>query len=284
MVADLYELLVNRDWREDFTGRLSDPLLREFWENEWPLRNRSAREPSVEAVLNKLGGYLSYPSIREIVATPYSTIRPRRIMDAGDVLLVDLSRVGRDHARLFGGMLIGRFYVDALGRQAIPLALRRPHQLYVDEVQNFDTSSLRGIHTEGRKFALRLTLATQYLRSLGIDLQSAIRANVATLALLQPSARGRAPARRCVRAPHRAGPVQPAPLPDGHPDRVRRRDAHPHDRCPPRAATAGLDRCGPAPQRRARRSRPARNARWMSLSWSGARSATRSATTGTSAG
>ncbi len=186
-IADLYKLLVNREWRADFTGRLTDPLLREFWENEWPLRNRSAREPSVEAVLNKLGGYLSYPSIREIVATPFSTIRPRRIMDAGDVLLVDLSRVGRDHARLFGGMLIGRYYVDALGRQVIPLAERRPHQLYVDEVQNFDTSSLRGIHTEGRKFALGLTLATQYLRSLGIDLQSAIRANVATLALLQPS-------------------------------------------------------------------------------------------------
>ena len=283
-IADLYRLLVNREWRADFTGRLTDPLLREFWENEWPLRNRSAREPSVEAVLNKLGGYLSYPSIREIVATPYSTIRPRRIMDAGDVLLVDLSRVGRDHARLFGGMLIGRYYVDALGRQAIPLAVRRPHQLYVDEVQNFDTSSLRGIHTEGRKFALGLTLATQYLRSLGLDLQSAIRANVATLALLQPS-------------PEDARMLSDAFTPLTERDlfnlprfrmairtELRRRDAHPHDRCAARAAAPRLVRCRPAPQRRARRSRPARSARWMSLSWSETRSATRSATTGTSVG
>jgi hypothetical protein len=186
-IADLYRLFVNRAWRADFIGAVADPLLREFWDHEWPLNGRSTREPSVEAVLNKLGGYLSYPSIREIVASPRSSIWPRRIMDEGHVLLVDLSRVGRDHARLFGSMLIGRYYVDALGRQVIPLAERRPHQLYVDEVQNFDTSSLRGIHTEGRKFALGLTLATQYLRSLGLDLQSAIRANVATLALLQPS-------------------------------------------------------------------------------------------------
>ena len=63
-----------------------------------------------------------------------------------------------------------------------------PHTLYVDEVQNFDTSSLRGSLGEGRKFGLQLVIATQYLRGLGFELQSAIRANVATLMLLQPSA------------------------------------------------------------------------------------------------
>ena len=67
--------------------------------------------------ISKLSAFLSYPSIRAIVSTPVSTIRPRRIMDAGDVLLVDLSRAGGDNAWLFGGLLIARFYVDALGRQ-----------------------------------------------------------------------------------------------------------------------------------------------------------------------
>jgi len=57
-----------------------------------------------------------------------------------------------------------------------------------------------------------------------------------------------------------------------------------HHRCAARAAAPRLVRCRPAPQRRARRSRPARNARWLSLSWSETRSPTRSATTGTSVG
>ena len=109
-------------------------------------------------------------------------------MDAGEVLLVDLSRAGGDNAWLFGGLVIARYYVAALGRQGLAPEARVPHTLYVDEVQNFDTSALRGTTAEGRKFGLRLVMATQYLESLGRDLQHAIRANVATTMLLQPSA------------------------------------------------------------------------------------------------
>ena len=46
----------------------------------------------------------------------------------------------------------------------------------------------RGIPAEGRKFALQLVAATQHFDSLGRELQRAIRANVATVMLLQPSA------------------------------------------------------------------------------------------------
>lgn len=186
-VVDLYQLLVNRDVRRRFTADLSDEVLRDFWQHEWPLDSPRAREQSVEAVLNKLGGFIAYPTIRDIVAARHSTIRPRAVMDAGEVLLVDLSRVGRDHARLFGSMLIGRYYIDAMARQGTPTARRTPHQLYVDEVHNFDTSSLRGILTETRKFALGLTLATQYVRRLQPELAEALRSNVATLGLLQPA-------------------------------------------------------------------------------------------------
>jgi hypothetical protein len=109
-------------------------------------------------------------------------------MYAGEVLLVDLSRAGGDNAWLFGGLVIARYYVDALGRQSLRPGQRVPHTLYIDEVQLFDTSALRGISAEGRKFALRLVMATQYLGALGRELQRAIRANVATTMLLQPSA------------------------------------------------------------------------------------------------
>lgn len=186
-VVDLYQLLVNRDVRRRFTADLSDEVLRDFWQHEWPLDSPRAREQSVEAVLNKLGGFIAYPTIRDIVGARHSTIRPRAVMDAGEVLLVDLSRVGRDHARLFGSMLIGRYYIDAMARQGTPAARRTPHQLYVDEVHNFDTSSLRGILTETRKFHLGLTIATQYVRRLQPELADALRSNVATLGLLQPA-------------------------------------------------------------------------------------------------
>ncbi|MBA2718012.1 MAG: DUF87 domain-containing protein [Chloroflexi bacterium] len=179
-------LLIDPTFREEIINGLTDPILLAFWQHQWPKRGGS--DPSADALTSKLAAFLSYPSIRAIVSAPTSTIRPRRIMDGGEVLLVDLSRAGGDNAWLFGGLVIARYYVDALGRQAMAPADRVPHTLYVDEVQNFDTSAIRGTLAEGRKFALQAGLATQYLESLGRELQRAIRANVATTMLLQPSA------------------------------------------------------------------------------------------------
>ncbi len=181
-------LFVDPRFRQELIAGLDDPILAAFWKHQWPQRARGATDPSADALISKLAAFLSYPSIRAIVSAPVSTIRPRRIMDAGEVLLVDLSRAGGDNAWLFGGLVIARYYVDALGRQALPPTERVPHTLYVDEVQNFDTSALRGTTGEGRKFALRLAMATQYFDALGRELQQAIRANVATVMLLQPSA------------------------------------------------------------------------------------------------
>ncbi len=184
----LNRLFIEPKFRELMLFGTKDPTVLSFWNHQFPKGARGATDPSADALISKLSAFLSYPSIRAIVSAPVSTIRPRRIMDAGEVLLVDLSRAGGDNAWLFGGLVIARYYVAALGRQGLPPDRRVPHTLYVDEVQNFDTSALRGTTAEGRKFGLRLVMATQYLESLGRDLQRAIRANVATTMLLQPSA------------------------------------------------------------------------------------------------
>lgn len=187
-LASLNRLFIDPRFRDEVLAGANDPMVAAFWEHQWPKGKRGVTDPSADALISKLGAFLSYPSIRAIVSAPVSTIRPRKIMDAGEVLLVDLSRAGGDNAWLFGGLVIARYYVDALGRQSLPPSERVPHTLYVDEVQNFDTSALRGTTGEGRKFALRLAMATQYFDALGRDLQRAIRANVATVILLQPSA------------------------------------------------------------------------------------------------
>jgi hypothetical protein len=185
-LESLYSLFVDPAFREEFTRGLKDPVLVAFWKHQWQQSARGG-DPSADAIVSKLGAFLGYPSIRAIVSAPVSTIRPRQIMDSGGVLLVDLSGVGRDHMRLFGSLLIARYNVAALGRQRVSAGERTPHALYVDEVQNFDTTSLRSTPAEGRKFGLQINMATQYMKALGQELQSAIRANVATIMLLQPS-------------------------------------------------------------------------------------------------
>lgn len=58
----------------------------------------------------------------------------------------------------------------------------------VDEAQRFDTRALSAIAIEGRKFGLRLVLATQSWTGLGERLRSTILTNAANLALLSPGA------------------------------------------------------------------------------------------------
>ncbi|MGH2379663.1 MAG: helicase HerA domain-containing protein, partial [Candidatus Limnocylindria bacterium] len=187
-VIELIRLLTDDAFRERYTHGLDDPMLVNFWRNEWPSGANRERDTSIKAVLNKLGAFVSYHSIRNVVGQGTSTIRPRRIMDAGDLLVVDLSRVGGDNARLFGAMLISRYYIDAVGRQGTPRESRRPHLLIVDEVPTFDTRALEKIHDEGRKFGLLLVTAAQSLSGLGVRLRHSVLTNAGVLALLSPGA------------------------------------------------------------------------------------------------
>ena len=185
-ILELIRILTNDAARVRYTAQLSDPMERAFWRDEWPGPRERERDPSIKAVLNKLGAFVSYGSIRAVVGQGDSTISPRMVMDSGDVLVVDLSGVGGDNSALFGAMLISRFAIDAVGRQGRPASERRPHLLVVDEAQRFHTQALEGILAEGRKFGLHAALAAQSLSALGERLGSAVRTNVASVALLEP--------------------------------------------------------------------------------------------------
>jgi hypothetical protein len=185
-ILELIRVLTDDAFRERYRAKLDDPLLRAFWATEWPSAAGRENDASIKAVLNKLGAFVSYDSIRDIVGQGKSTLRPRQIMDAGGLLVIDCSRVGGDNARLFGAMCISRFYVDAIGRQGTPRDQRRPHFLIVDEVATFDTEALRRILDEGRKFGLALVVAAQSLRGLGERLRDSVLTNAGVLALISP--------------------------------------------------------------------------------------------------
>ena len=185
-ILELIRVLTDDAFRVPYTAKLDDPLLASFWATEWPSPSGRENDNSIKAVLNKLGAFVSYDSIRDVVGQGESSIRPREIMDRGDLLVVDCSQVGGDNARLFGAMVISRFYVDATGRQGTPRDQRRQHFLIVDEVPTFDTEALRRIIDEGRKFGLALVTASQSLRGMGERLRDSVLTNAGVIALISP--------------------------------------------------------------------------------------------------
>lgn len=183
-VLELDRILSDEKFRAPYIDKATDPAVQNYWRTRWP--SRGSDDSSVGAVQNKLGAFIAYDSIRAVVGQGTSTLRPRTIMDRGDVLLVDLSGVGGDNASIFGGMLIARYRIDALGRQGTDPASRRPHLLVVDETPRFSTRALGGLVNEGRKFAVTVGLATQTLKDIGAALGATAVANAGTIALMSP--------------------------------------------------------------------------------------------------
>jgi hypothetical protein len=68
-----------------------------------------------------------------------------------------------------------------MARVRVPEEKRRDFYLYVDEFQNFATSSFVKILSEARKYRLCLILANQYVGQIDEDIQKAIFGNAGTL-------------------------------------------------------------------------------------------------------
>jgi hypothetical protein len=81
-ILELIRVLTDDAFRERYRAKIDDPLLASFWATEWPSAAGRENDASIKAVLNKLGAFVSYDSIRDVVGQGKSTIRPRQIMDA----------------------------------------------------------------------------------------------------------------------------------------------------------------------------------------------------------
>jgi hypothetical protein len=123
------------------------------------------------------------PTIRQILEHPVSTIDLEDIMNTGKILILNLSqgKLGEDNAALLGAMFITKMQLAAMNRVNILEKDRRDFYMYVDEFQNFATSSFIKILSEARKYRLNLILANQYVAQVEEEVQKAIFGNAGSL-------------------------------------------------------------------------------------------------------
>lgn len=161
-------MLADPDYRKKVVEKITDPVVRSFWVNEFARYTQRYEVEATAAIQNKVGQFISNPLIRNIIGQVKSKINMREVMDEGKILIANLSkgRIGEDNSRLLGALLITKIYLAAMSRVDIPEEQRRDFYLYVDEFQNFATESFVGILSEARKYRLNLTLAHQYIAQL----------------------------------------------------------------------------------------------------------------------
>ena len=116
----LPRLLIDERYRAHAIALASDPYLRAFWLNEFPVYTGGhMRSETLSPILNKIGRVLGSPAIRNIIAQPRSRIDLRRIMDEERILIVNLSKgsLGEGTAHLLGALLISGLTHTALSRR-----------------------------------------------------------------------------------------------------------------------------------------------------------------------
>ena len=182
-LVDVLSLLAHQDYRKKVVSQLKDPVLRSFWEKEFAKMPDRLKAEAISPIQNKVGQFVTSKMIRNIIGKTKSTVNLQKIMDEGKILILNLSqgKLGEDNAALLGAMIITQIQLAAMNRSFQKEEERRDFFLYVDEFQNFATTSFIKILSEARKYRLSLTLANQYIDQLDEQVAKAIFGNVGTL-------------------------------------------------------------------------------------------------------
>ncbi len=176
-------MLSDKDYRLEIIKNIKDPIVKQFWVQEFAAYDSKFASEAVAPIQNKVGQFISSAVIRNIVAQAKSSLNLRDIMDNEKIFIVNLSkgRNGDEAMRLLGGMLITKVQISAMERVDMPEKDRKDFYLYVDEFQNFAVESFATILSEARKYRLNLILAHQYIAQLSEEVRDAVFGNVGTM-------------------------------------------------------------------------------------------------------
>jgi hypothetical protein len=185
-LLDVNRMLTNKPFRAAVIERISDPIVRSFWTEEFATYTDRYTQEATPAIQNKVGQFVANPLIRNIVGQSKSTFDLRKMMDEKKIFIVNLSkgRMGESNAALLGSMLTVKIYLAAMSRADEPPsrmnALPRCY-FYVDEFQSMMNEAFADILSESRKYKLALTLANQYIEQMEENVRNAVFGNVGTL-------------------------------------------------------------------------------------------------------
>ena len=132
----------------------------------------------------KIGRFLFSASAKQILEQPKSTIDFDDIINSGKILICNFSKglLGEDTSELFGITVLAKLQLASLRRARIPQHERRHYYLYVDEFQNFATTSFVQMLSESRKYKMFMVMAEQSTsQQKDQQMVSIILANVGTV-------------------------------------------------------------------------------------------------------
>lgn len=161
-------LLTESSYRHAMTRNLQDERLRRFWKEELGKAGEFQRVKISGGPVTRIERFESSESAKRVLGQTKSTINFEDIMNTGKILICNFSKgsIGEDTSTLFGTTVLAKLQLAAWRREELPQSERRPFYLYVDEFQNFATTSFMDLFSEARKYKLFVTIAHQSVSQL----------------------------------------------------------------------------------------------------------------------
>jgi hypothetical protein len=159
----VYKLLTNVKFRNSVVDKLTDEDLLDFWKGEFNVAGDYQKVKMSSGVNAKLGRFQRSAVSRRILEQSKSTIDFDDIIQNNKILVCNFSKghIGEDTSTLLGISVMTKLQLAALRRSRLGQTERTPFYLYVDEFQNFATTSFVQLLSEARKYKLFLTMAEQ---------------------------------------------------------------------------------------------------------------------------
>ena len=182
-LLSVMKILNDPTYRKHVISKIKDPVIKDFFLNEFEKYDPRFRQEAIAPIQNKVGQFLSSATMRNILGQPHSTIDFEQILNTGKILLINLSigEIGEDASALLGGMVITKIQLASMRRAIVPEEERKDFYLYVDEFQNFATDSFAVILSEARKYRLNLFLTNQFIAQMPETVKNAVFGNVGTV-------------------------------------------------------------------------------------------------------
>lgn len=182
-VLGIPRILADTNYRQKVISQLQDPVIKNFFTNEFASWNQQYSAEAIIPIINKVGQFVSNPVIRNMVGQKKNVLNFEKFMNEGKIVLLNISkgRLGEENIALLGSMIITKIQQAALARAKMLEEERRDFYFYVDEFQNFATDAFKTILSEARKYRLNLTLAHQYIAQLPEEVKATAFGNVGSL-------------------------------------------------------------------------------------------------------
>lgn len=179
-IADLPALLAPRydevDWRNDVVDSLTDPELKNFWQE---LENEGKQRAGqiVAPVLNRFWHFNSRPAVRHIFGQSQTAISISEAVKSNKIVLVNLTGVDKDTTKLIGSLLVNTLW-KTVKRDRPTL----PFYLIADEVQNLThlPIGLDELLAQSRSYNMPVIMANQSVTQLPAHIRNAAHNNART--------------------------------------------------------------------------------------------------------